>query len=186
MKTAAAFIFALFVAASVSAQQGAFNITKQQAHGAAGTESGGGQPVASSPSAPPPASPQTNPALEATLQNIVNLNYDFGKFDSNPTNTAPLIKDLTAAAQGAQAKPDSISKLATHLAVAIAGNKKLAAQEQRLAQNIHAIFNGAHLSDAQQQMICDRVQKILTDGGVPAGDVTNVINDLKTIAAETK
>ena len=61
------------------------------------------------------------------------------------------------------------------------------AQEQKLAQNVHAIFNGAHLSTAQQQTRCyNSVQKILSDGGVAADDVTNVINDLKTIATETK
>ncbi len=186
MKTLIAFFCALLVAASLSAQ-GAYNMAKQMAKNAAGSESSGGQPAVAAPAMPtPPANPQPNPALEATLQNIENLHYDFGKFDSNPTNTQPLIKDLAAAAQGAQAKPDSISKLAGHLAAAIAKNKKLSAQEQKLAQNIHAIFNSSHLSDAQQQMIRDNVQKILQDGGASSEDVTNVINDLKTIATETK
>jgi hypothetical protein len=183
MKTLLAFSCALLVAGSASAQ-GAFNIAKQQAKGAAGAASGG-QPSAP-PATPAPPSPQPNPALEATLQNIVNLRFDFEKFDSNPTNTLPLIKDLTAAAQGAQAKPASIAALAGHLAAAIAGNKKLVAQEQKLAQNVHAIFNTAHLSAAQQQTVFDSVQKILSGGGVPSDDVANVINDLKTIAAETK
>ena len=153
MKTSIAFLCVLLVAGSAFAQQGAFNIAKQQAKGAAGTPSGGGQPASRPAATPPPASQQPNPALEATLQNIVNLRYDFEKFDSNPTNTLPLIKDLTAAAQGAQAKPASVSQLAGHLAAAIAGNKKLQAQEQRLAQNIHAIFNSAHLSATQQQSV---------------------------------
>jgi hypothetical protein len=186
MKTLIAFFCALLVAGYASAQQGAFNIAKQQAKGAAGTASGGGQPASPPATTPPPASQQPNPALEATLQNIANLRYDFDKFDSNPTNTLPLVKDLTAAAQGTPAQPASVSQLAGHLATAIAGNKKLQAQEQRLAQNVHAIFNSAHLSAAQQQMVLDSVQKILSDGGVATDDVTNVINDLKTIAAETR
>src|SRR5476651_407985 len=181
MKTPVAFLCVLFVAGAASAQQGAFNIVKQQAKNAAGTET----PTAP-PATQPPASQPPNPALAATLQNIVNLNYDFGKFNSNPTNTRPLIKDLTVAAQGAQAKSESVAALAGHLAAVLAGNKKLAAQEQKLAQNVHAIFNSSHLSDAQQQMICDSVQKILSDGGVSSADVANVINDLKTIASETK
>jgi hypothetical protein len=186
MKTLIAFSCALLVAGSASAQ-GVYNMAKQMAKGAAGSENGGGQPPAAPPATtPPPASPQPNPVLEATLQNIANLHYDFEKFDSNPTNTRPLIKDLAAAAHGTQAKPDSISQLAGHLATAIAGNKKLSAQEQRLAQNVHAIFNSSHLSDAQQQAMLDSAQKILSDGGVASDDVTNVINDLKTIAAETK
>jgi hypothetical protein len=185
MKAFLAFMCALLVAGSASAQQGAYNIIKQQAKNAAGSESGG-QPAAPSPAPPPPANSQPSPALAATMQNIVNLRYDFEQFDSNPTNTRPLIDDLTAAAQGAQAKPAMISQLASHLAAAIAGNKKLDAQQQKLAQNVHAIFNSSHLSAAQQQMILDSVQKILSDGGVAPDDVANVINDLKTIAAETQ
>ena len=69
----------------------------------------------------------------------------------------------------------------------IAGNKKLAAQHQKLAQSIHAIFNSSHLSPTQQQQtILDGVQKILLDGGVPSDDTAKVIGDLKTIADETK
>ena len=185
MKTLIACLCALLVAGSAAAQQGAFNIAKQQAKGAAGTANGG-QPASPPAATTPPASQQPNPALEATRQNIVNLRYDFEKFDSNPTNALPLIKDLTAAAQGTPAKPASVASLAGHLATAIAGNKKLLAQEQKLAQNVHAIFNSAHLSAAQQQSVFDSVQRILTDGGVASEDVANVINDLKTIAAETK
>jgi hypothetical protein len=186
MKMLTAFSCALLVAGSAFAQQGTFNIIKNQAHNAAGTESGGQPPATHPGTPPPPASSQPNPALEATLQNIENLHYDFGEFDSNSTNTLPLIKDLTAAAQGAKAKPVSVSQLAGHLAVAFAGNKNLPAQEQKLAQGVHAIFNGSHLSAAQQQTIIDGVQKILQNAEVPSGDVTNVINDLKTIAAETQ
>jgi hypothetical protein len=182
MKTHIAFFCALFMAGSASAQ-GLYNIAQHQARNSAGAEGGGGR-QATTPA--PPASPQPNPALEATLQNIENLHDDFGKLDSNPTNTQPLINDLAAAAQGAQAKPASISQLAGHLAAALAGNKKLQAQEQKLAQYVHAIFNSSHLSAAQQQMVVDGVQKILQDGGASSDDVANVINDFKTIATETK
>jgi hypothetical protein len=179
MKTFITFFCALLVAGSASSQ-GAYNIAKQQAKNAAGNES------TATPSTPPPSNPPPNPALEATLQNIANLRYDFEKFDSNPANKQPLINDLTTAAQGAKASPASVSRLAAHLAAAIAGNKKLPAQHQKLAQNVHAIFNSSHLSASQQQTIFDVVQKILSDAGASPDDVTQVINDLKTIATETK
>lgn len=180
MKTFIAFVCALLVAGYATAQ-GAYNIAKQQAKGAAG------QPAPAPPAAPPPpASPQPNPALEATLRNIASLRADFEKFDSNPTNKQPLINDLTAAAQGTKAKPASVASLAGHLATVFAGNKKLRAQHQKLAQNIHALFNSAHLSASQQQTMFDGVQKILSDGGVSPEDTAKVIGDLKTIATETK
>jgi hypothetical protein len=92
---------------------------------------------------------------------------------------------MTAAAQGTKASPASVSKLAENLA-AVTANKNLQAQHQKLAQSVHAIFNSSHLSAAQQQMVCDNVQKILQDGGASSDDVANVINDLKAIATETK
>jgi len=187
MKTSIAFFCALYLAGSVSAQ-GVYNMAKQQAKNAAGSESSAGQPAAAAHPATPalPASPSPSPALEATLQNIENLRYDFEKFDSNPTNTQPLINDLTAAAQNTKPSPGSISRLAGDLATAISGKDKLRAPEQKLAREIHAIFNSSHLSPAQRQMIYDDVQKILQDCGVLSGETDNVINDLKTIAKETK
>ena len=59
-------------------------------------------------------------------------------------------------------------------------------QHQKLAQNIHAIFNSSHLSATQQQQIFDGVQKTLLNAGVSSEDTTKVIDDLKTIATETK
>jgi hypothetical protein len=51
---------------------------------------------------------------------------------------------------------------------------------------IHALFNGAKLSEAQQQKLLDEVTKILTDAEVSAEDAAKVVEDLKAIAAETK
>jgi hypothetical protein len=189
MKTFIAFFCALLVTASAFADP--YSMAIQQARNAAAGENRAQQAIDSSgqpaPSQPQPnnPSPQPNPALEATLQNIANLRADFGNFADGQTNRQSLINDLTAAAQGAKASPTDVSKLAEHL-VAIAGNKNLEVQHQKLAQSVHAIFNSSHLSAAQQQMVCDNVQKILSDDGASSDDVTNVINDLKTIAAETK
>jgi hypothetical protein len=178
---------ALLVAGSAFAQN--YSIAKQQARNAAAREAQNQQAINPTPPtaqvAPPPANPQPNPALEATLRNIANLRADFERLGSNPTNRQPLINDLTAAAQGTKAKPASVSTLAESLAV-VAGNKKLPAQHQKLAQNIHAIFNSSHLSAAQQQQVLDGVQKTLLDGGVSADDTAKVISNLKTIASETK
>jgi hypothetical protein len=184
MKTFTAFVCALFVAGSASAQ-GVYNMAKQQAKRVAGNEA-----MPSAPQAPPQnVSPQPDPALEATLRNVASLRADFETLGSSPTNAAdaqPLVNDLTAAAQGRQPSPASISKLAKDLMAVIAGNNKLRAQPQKLAQYAHAVFNSSHLSPAQQQMVCDAVQKILQDGGAPPDDTANVINDFKTIATETQ
>jgi flagellar motor protein MotB len=190
MKAFIAFFCALLVTDSALAQ-GVYNMAKQQAKNAAASENKNQQAIDSSgqpaPAPPPPgnSNPQPDPALQATLRNIANLRADFENFAAGQTNRQPLINDLTEAAQGAKASPASVSKLAGHLA-AVAGNKKLQAQRQKLAQSVHAIFNSSHLSAVQKQMVCDGVQKNLLEGGTSSDDVANVINDLKTIAAETK
>src|ERR1700722_15776159 len=184
MKTFAAFFFVLFTAHILVAD--AYSSAIRQARNAANGGNRGSQQNNPPPSAPPQSNPPPDPVLEATLRNIANLRADFENFADGQTNRQPLIIDLTAAAQGAKAQVASISGLADHLAAIITGNKKLAAQEQKLAQNVHAIFNSSHLSAAQQQMVCDSVQKILLAGGASSDDVANVINDLKTIATETK
>jgi sulfur relay (sulfurtransferase) DsrC/TusE family protein len=173
---------AVLVAGSVSAQ-GVYNMAKQQAKNAASGEST--QPGVNPPAAATPPTPP-DPVLQATMRNINNLRVDFENFDSSPTNTRPLIKDLTDAAQGTKPSPPNTANLAQDLAAAIAGNQKLHAQHQKLAQYVHALFNGSHLSPAQQQMVLDALKKILTDGGVSADDSAKVISDLKTIATETK
>ena len=104
---------------------------------------------------------------------------------SNPTNTQPLIKDLTRPPR-ARSLAGVRDQTGPDLATAIAGNKKLHAQHQKLAQYVHAIFNGSHLRRRSSRRFWTRVKKILTDGGVAADDVAKVISDLKTIATETK
>lgn len=146
------------------------------------------------PAAPPQnnSNPPANPALQATLQNIESLRNDFAAIGNAPANTSltarkqSLTNDLAIAAQGAKPQPASVSKLADDLTTAIAGKEKLRAPQPKLAQFVHAIFNSSHLTAAQQQMIFDGVQKILTDGGASPDETANVVNDIKTIAGETK
>lgn len=189
MKTPTAVFCVALIAGSVSAQ-GVYNMAKQRARNTSAQEAQHQQAIEQQTRPPVPATPpgpgQPNPALEATLQNIANLRADFEKFDASPTNTQPLIKDLTESAQGTKAKPATVTSLAENLAPVIAGNTKLRPQYQKLAQNLHAIFNSSHLSPSQQRMIFDGVQKILHDGGVSAEDTAKVVGDLKTVAAETK
>jgi hypothetical protein len=148
---------------------------------------------------PPPATPtQANPAqppdpvLQATLENIQHLQGDFDTL-SKLTNAAAittekqgLTNDLATAALGTKPSQPSLAKLGDDLAAVIVGNEKLRPQHPKLAQMSHAIFNGAHLTPAQQQMIFTEVQKILTGGGVSPDDATNVVNDFRAIASETK
>jgi uncharacterized protein YoaH (UPF0181 family) len=185
MKMSFAIICALLVAGSASGQ-GVYNIARQQANNATGN--GNAQPGANSaPAAPPQYNPPPpDPALQATLRNINNLRVDFAELDSNNTNTLALTKDLNDAAQGAKPPATDVTKLAQDLAPLLAGNQKLHAQHQKLAQYCHAMFNGSHLTPAQQQMVLDAVQKILSDGGVSADDAAKVASDLKTIGTETK
>jgi len=159
------------------------------------TEANGGTAAAApaNPAAPAPAKP-VDPALQATLNNISSLQGDFAAAINAPggkpdaTLKVSLLNDLVKAAQGnKKASDDSVKKLADDLSSAVAGNKKLAlAQQTKLAQYVHALFNSSHLSDAQQQSVLASVQKILTDGGVPLSDAVNVVADLKAVVADTK
>ncbi len=152
----------------------------------------GNPPVtAPRPPAPPQSNAQPDPVLEATLRNIANLRADIAALgDLAGTNSAAtpkqlLMNDLATAALGAKPSPASISRLADDLVAATAGKIKTADTQQKLAQYVHAIFNSSHLLPAQKPMIFDNVQKLLQSGGAAPDDVTNVVNDIKTIARET-
>jgi len=146
------------------------------------------------PAPPPPNNPNqsADPVLQATLQNIEGLRNDFAAIGNAAATISPtvlrqtLTNDLAVAAQGTKPPPASISKLADDLTTAIAGKEKLRAPQPKLAQYVHAIFNSAHLTAAQQKMIFDGVHKILTDGGASPEETADVVNDIKTIASETK
>jgi hypothetical protein len=184
------------MAGSVPAQVN-YNVAIRQARNAAANETAASQRGLEDPT-PPAQPPQNNPAtppdpaLQATLQNIENLRNDFTAIISAaPAASLAALKqsltnDLAVAAQGNKPQAASISKLADDLAAAIAGKQKLRAPQTKLAQYVHAIFNSSHLTTAQQQMIFDGVQKILTDGGASPDETANVVSDIKTIASETK
>jgi len=153
-------------------------------------EAGGGA-GASAAAAPSTAAP-LDPALQATLKNVAGLQSDFAGMVASSDKPAPeqktsLLNDLTQAAQGTRASAGSVKKVADDLLTAVAGKKKLVlAQQTKLAREIHALFNSAHLTSAQQQTLLTDVQKILTDGGASLDDAVNLATDLKTVVSETK
>lgn len=163
------------------------SIAKDQAKRAAGTSPAGQTPAAQNPSAAP-----VDPALAATMKNVANLRADFAIISAAADATAAadqrvsLLNNLSAAAQGTKASTANVRKLAGDLINALAGRKKIPAQSQKLGGVIHALFNGAHVSETQQETLLKEVTKILTDAEVPADDAAKVTEDLKAIAAETK
>jgi len=194
MKPFIALACALFVASNVLADP--YSAAIQQAKNVSARETAANQQLLDNP--PPAPPPQNNPnspadpALQATLQNIDNLRNDLAAIGNAAAGASlaaqkqSLTNNLAIAAQGAKPRPESIAKLADDLTTAIAGKDRLRAPQPKLAQYVHAIFNSSHLTAPQQEMICKGVQKILTDGGASPEEATNVVNDIKTIASETK
>lgn len=206
MKTRAVVLIGLSTALlAVNLPADPYSMAKQQANRASNananeqrnlqqqTRDGSGQ--SSAPSAPAsPAPAPMDPALKATLGNINSLKTDIGNFNSaNPgqvdsSGRIALLNDLSAAGQGPN-KPtaDTVKKLADDLIKAVSGNKKLtAAQQTQLGRNIHALCNSSHLTDAQQTMLLDGVQKVLTDAGISLDNAVDVVTDLKQIASQSK
>ena len=188
MKALVTLFCALFAAGAALADP--YSTAIRQARTAANAGSGQETPPPATP--PPQNNAPPNPALQATLQNIVDLRNDLTAISSATGTNAltasksSLTTHLAEAAQGAKASQESISKLADDLSAAIAGNEKLRAQLTKLAQYAHAIFNGSQLTEAQQKMIYEGVQKILTGAGVPLEGAAGVVDDFKAIAGETK
>jgi hypothetical protein len=191
MKTAVSLFGLLLLTAAAFSDP--YVISKQQAHRAADqTEGASGSAAQSPPSAALPNTPPTDPALAATLQNIGSLRADIAAFNAaagtepDATQRISLLNHLSAAAQATKPSSSDVKKLADHLIAATLGRKIPAAQQARLARDIHALFNSAHLTAAQQEQMLADVQKMLTDAGTPLDDATNVVADLKTVAAATK
>jgi hypothetical protein len=150
-------------------------------------------PTPAPAASPVPPAPPANPELAATLQNIADLRADLDALaqaadtQAGDDQRAPLMTHLSAApAHDKKAPLASVKKLAGHLIAAVSGRKNLAAQNAVLARDLHALFNGGHLSATQQQTLLDGVKKILADAGVPADATDNVAADLKQISAETR
>ena len=138
-----------------------------------------------------PAAP-LDPAMQAALQNVAGLRADLASLTAaadpaDPSQKLALLNDLSQAAQGTnRATTASIKQLAGDLLKALAGKKKLAAAQQtRLAREIHVLFNSARLTSAQQQNVLTDIQKILTDADVSLDNTVDVLTDLKAVVAQT-
>ena len=148
--------------------------------------------TAPAPEPTPAAPPVVDPVLAATQRNIGELRADFAVLNACTNDTPPadrkisLLNNLKAAAQGTPPPEDSINKLADHLLTATLGRKQMQAQQLPLARYVHAAFNGSHLKEAQQKMICDEVKNILTECGVATNDAVAIVGDLRKIAGETQ
>jgi|SRR5450756_548845 len=179
---------ALLIAGSACADP--YVIAKQQAHRAA-DQNDAEQARIQKAAAAADATPM-DPALQATLLNIGDLQANFAAFINadgqvDPAQKMSLLNNLSQASQSTKASTASVKKLAADLTPALAQRKKLTvAQQKKLAVDVHAVFNSSHLSAAQQKMMFDDAQKILTQAGVAQDDADNVVTDLKKIADETK
>jgi hypothetical protein len=134
-----------------------------------------------------------DPALQATLKNVSSLQSDFATAINSTSDTpdpgqkVSLLNDLSQAAQGTKASSASVKKVADDLLKDLSGKKKLtAAQQTKLAREVHALFNSSHLTATQQQTVLTDIQTTLTDGGASLDDAVNTVADLKEVMAETK
>lgn len=133
-----------------------------------------------------PATQPMNPVLAATIQNIASLQADLGKLDTNTPPAEAFTNDLTAAATGTKASPDTIAKLIGDLQTAVAGKSGIRPSYKKLAQYLHALSNGAHLTPAQFQTVSDAVEQILDDGGASYESTSAVLDDIKHLDRETQ
>lgn len=185
MKTLIVFLCALSTSALAQIN---YNSAIQRAHNAVNQTEAASQGhqapmMPQQPTAQPPVA--TDPVLAATMQNIASLRGDFDAMSGNFTPKT-FTNDLAAAAMAKKPSGDSVDKIARDLQNAIGGNDQLMAQHQKLAQDIHAVFNSSHLAPAQQKMLENDVQKILQGGGVASDKISAVTDDMKALANETK
>lgn len=187
MKTSIPVFCALLVAGSAFADP--YTIARQQANRVA--DQNNAEQARIQKAAADPATPM-DPALQATLQNIGDLQGNFATYINaeavpDAAQKTSLLNNLTQAAQGTKASADSVKKLAADLTPALSLRKKITvAQQKKLAVDTHALFNSSHLSAAQQKTMLDDVAKTLAGAGVGQDDADAVVADLKKIADQTK
>jgi len=186
MKAPLAFFCALLVSGSAVAQN--YYMATQQAHRVVDQNNAEQARIQNAAAEPAPA----DPALQATLQNISDLQANFaayintdGQVDSAVKTS--LLNNLSQAAKGNKPAAASVKQLAADLSPALVQRKKLTlVQQRKLAVDFHALFNSSHLTAAQQDALSTDVKTILADAGVAPDDVVNVVNDLKKIVDQTK
>ncbi|HEU6448659.1 MAG TPA: hypothetical protein VFV23_09515 [Verrucomicrobiae bacterium] len=189
MKTIAVLCLALLAANSVFAD--IYSSAINQAKNVAAGKTPGGAPIQQQPQQQAPPLMAPSPQLEATLKNVADLKLDLDKLATlTPTNSGMEVKEslmtnLFIAAQGLKPSEASVSRLVDHLTEAMAGRGNMIDQHTKLAQDLHALFNGSHLTAAQSEVLLANVQTIFQTGGVTTDVALNVVNDLKAVTAET-
>jgi hypothetical protein len=186
MKAHLALFCALLVTGGAFAQN--YYMATQQAHRVVDQNNAEQARIQNAAAEPAPA----DPALQATLQNISDLQANFAAYigadgQPDPAVKTSLLNNLSQAAKGNKPATASVKQLAADLAPALVQRKKIIlAQQKKLAVDVHALFNSSHLTAAQQDALSTDVKTILTDAGVAPDDALNVVNDLKKIVDQTK
>ena len=167
MKRLAALLIGLSIGSGLAWGQN-LHIAKDQARRAAGSDSGG--PAA------PAASPQTpamDPAVAATLKSVNELRATFSAIAAAPDATQAadqriaLLNQFASAAKGKKPSTASIRKLAGDLVNFLPAKKLTAADSQKLARSVYALFNSANQTDSQQEALLAEVKKYLARPALP-------------------
>jgi len=187
MKTVVAAGCAMLIAAGAFAQnygtavRRAKEVTTQTEKASQGRET-----VVAPPGLPMNQPVAPDPKLALTLTNIANLRMDFVRMDANTPPKPALTNDLAAAAMGNKPSGETIARFARDLQAAIAGNDKLVAQHQKLAQDVHALFNRGGLTGVQAITVSNDVQRILRIAGAPPEAIAALDKDIEIVSDETK
>jgi len=185
MKIIVLLLCGLFIAGQIQAQN--MSIARDQAKRAAG--SGGGTAPGAGAA---PQQPAVDPAVAAAMQNIASLQANVTAIrTAADTNAAAeqrtsLLNNLSAAAQGKKASSASLKKLTGDLVEGLAGKRKVAGADQKLAQALRAFSNASRLTEKQQDSLLQGVKKSLAEAGVASENVDKILEDLKTLASETR
>jgi hypothetical protein len=191
MKTTFIAAVAVLTVFAAAAQTGAYNIAKQQARRASEMNNAEQERIAHAAKdpAPPPAPAPVDPALEATLKNIKELQATLtaiGKGDgTDAVQKTALLNQLTAAAvSGKKPAAETVKKLADHLNKTVAGKKTIEAQ--KLARALRALFNASHLTETQQKALLEDVRKIFAAADAPVPESAAVMMDLQAVVEATQ
>lgn len=186
-------LFPLICSAGLARADVNYSIAKGQARRDANQNNAQQGVTPAAPQSPAaPAQPPVDPALAATQQNIARLRADFAAIGAaaNPAaaddQRIALLNDLVAAAQGKKASAANVKNLAAQLIQTLAGRAKLSAAHPKLARDVHALFNGARLTDTQQAALLDEVKKFLLPAEVSEEGTAKVVDALAAIATDTK
>ena len=98
-----------------------------------------------------------------------------------------LANDLNSMAWGVpKLSRDSVNELSEALTTAIARGNISSTDKAKLMQDVGAVMNSAHMSNAKLNQAMVNAQKIMNTSGIPQGDAQQVAQDLQAIVTEVK